>query len=63
MKAGADKEYQRLFDHIDYGCMEYAEYEPGDKAVKPSIRKQLTEQAKEIQPEQKSVKHTGPERG
>ena len=63
MKAGADKEYQRLFDHIDYGCMEYAEYEPGDKAAKPSIRKQLTEQAKEIKPEQKSVKRTEPERG
>ena len=63
MKAGADKEYQHLFDHINYGCMEYAEYEPGDKAVKPSIRKQLTEQAKEVQPEQKSVKRTGPELG
>ena len=30
---------------------------------KPSIRKQLTEQAKEIKPEQKSVKRTGPELG
>lgn len=63
MKAGADKEYRCLFDHIDYGCMEYAEYEPGDKAAKPSIRKQLTEQAKEIKPEQKSVKRTEPELG
>ena len=63
MKAGADKEYQRLFDHIDYGCMEYAEYEPGDKAVKPSIRKQLTEQVKEPKTVTKAPKRTEPELG
>lgn len=34
MKSGVDKEYQHLFDHIDYDCMEYIE-------EKPSIRKQL----------------------
>lgn len=39
MKSDVDKEYQHLFDHINYSCMEYAEYEPGDKAGKPSIRK------------------------
>ena len=44
MKSGVDKEYQHLFDHIDYGCMEYAEDENTRHAAqeKLSVRKQLT---------------------
>ena len=44
MKADVDKEYQHLFDHIDYGCMEYFEDESTRRAAqeKPSVRKQLT---------------------
>lgn len=63
MKSGVSEEYKHLFDHIDYGCMEYTEDKPGENAAKPSIRKQLTEQAKEIKPEPKVVKRTGPELG
>ena len=63
MKAGADKEYQRLFDHIDYGCMEYTEDQPDEKAAKLSIRKQLTEQAKEPKTVTKVAKRTEPELG
>ena len=37
MKSSAGKEYQHLFDHVDYCCMEYSTAE----TVKPSIRKQL----------------------
>lgn len=37
MKSGVDKEYQHLFDHVDYCTTEYCE----DK--KPSIKKQLNE--------------------
>lgn len=44
MKSGVDKDYQHLFDHIDYGCMEYTEDENTRRAAreKPSVRKQLT---------------------
>lgn len=43
MKSGVDEEYQHLFDHIDYCCMEYSEDENTERAAqeKPSIRKQL----------------------
>lgn len=44
MKSGVDKEYQHLFDHIDYCCMEYTEDENTRRAAqeKPSVRKQLS---------------------
>lgn len=44
MKSGVDKEYQHLFDHIDYCCMEYAEDESTRREAqeKPSVRKQLS---------------------
>ena len=63
MKSGVSKEYQRFFDHIDYGCMEYVEDEHSEKATKPSIRKQLTEQAKEPKTATKAPKRTEPELG
>ena len=52
MKSGADKEYQHLFDHIDYGCMEYTEDENTRRAAreKPSVRKQLTALKNNITP-------------
>ncbi len=43
MKSSVDKEYQHLFDHIDYCSMEYTEDENTRRAAqeKLSIRKQL----------------------
>lgn len=60
MKSSAGKEYQHLFDHVDYGCMEYSTAE----SAKPSIRKQLNnlkEQTKPTIPQEKSKTHSVPE--
>lgn len=64
MKSGADKEYQHLFDHVDYCQMEYSE----DRAVKekPSIRKQLAElkqQKQDISKPEPQKKRSAPEIG
>lgn len=52
MKSGVDKEYQHLFNHIDYDCMEYTEDENTRRAAqeKPSVRKQLTALKNNITP-------------
>ena len=44
MKSNVDKEYQHLFDHIDYCCMEYTEDENTRRTEqgKISVRKQLS---------------------
>jgi len=60
MKSSVDKEYQHLFDHVDYCCMEYST----TKAVKPSIRKQLNtlkEQTKPTKQQEQSKTHSVPE--
>lgn len=59
MKSGVDKEYQHLFDHIDYDCMEYIE-------EKPSVRKQLAalkSQTNNIMPPEQVKIHSAPELG
>lgn len=60
MKSSAGKEYQHLFDHVDYCCMAYSTAE----AVKPSIRKQLDTlkaQTKPTIPQEQSKTHFAPE--
>ena len=64
MKSSVDKEYQHLFDHVDYCQMEYSE----DSAVKekPSIRKQLAEikqQKQGISKPEQQKKRSEPEIG
>ncbi len=60
MKSSAAKEYQHLFDHVDYCCMEYSTA----KSVKPSIRKQLDtlkSNSKTTIPREQSKVHSAPE--
>lgn len=60
MKSSAGKEYQHLFDHVDYCCTEYSTAE----AAKPSIRKQLDNlkaQTKPTIPQEQNKTHSAPE--
>lgn len=60
MKSSVDKEYQHLFDHVDYCCMEYSTSEK----IKPSVRKQLDNlkvQTKPTNEQAKSKTHSAPE--
>lgn len=36
MRSNADDEYKHLFDHVDYCCTEYSEYEP-EKGEQPKV--------------------------
>ena len=66
MKEYVPKEYQHLFDHIDYGCMEYSENETAWRAAqeKPSIRTQLAGlKGKDVPKPEQTKAHSAPELG